>query len=427
MEVIATIAKLRGVPLDLISGGTLTSAELDILRGTLMGIPCSWLCLSEAHLRAIMCIVREWRSYYLKGDDLLAYWPMCVIARYRELLPILTGMEEQPEKGHVAPARGIFCEKAYLLTGTRKSGFVLRRERSSISIRSLVGAEPQWLPEGGNPLKDAASGIPANFSSVQYLRTRLGFTPQRRLSNLSHLVCKKLYQTAKRRGVDPYLPLELGGVGLIPRRGSYTYSLELGAALTGLHNGVDECVAYFRQMQFEPKDSSSVQARSAAATSYLRDICDLRIDNDPDKVASSEKDAVQLQLYYSALAVAGLAPDENSIRGVTVVPALRELVEPAGCAGPPSLREFFSFLGKNSKRLKGLHPMAEPPRVTFAQANILARRLTRVLPDGELLEGLDRTVRFQRNLQCRRLRKEAPYRFPGFKKDSLKIKMVRRD
>jgi hypothetical protein len=108
LSVDAILAVCQGcqIPLQFVTGGKLDGRE--IVRGTLMGIPCSWPILSAIHAH-IAWRVDKSKSFLIKGDDLIAVWTFSQVKRYRRLM----GGVGFIVKGDFFGKYGIFAERPF--------------------------------------------------------------------------------------------------------------------------------------------------------------------------------------------------------------------------------------------------------------------------------------------------------------------------
>jgi hypothetical protein len=87
---------------------------VELLRGAFMGLPVSWTLLTLTHL--IICERVDPDGYFwLKGDDMIAYWTRAQWDKYKQLMTV-TGMTINESKSFVAERRGTFCEGLYQLS-----------------------------------------------------------------------------------------------------------------------------------------------------------------------------------------------------------------------------------------------------------------------------------------------------------------------
>jgi hypothetical protein len=103
-----------------------------VRRGTMMGLPCSWLILSIVHdaiCRYVDSI--DPGGYYIRGDDLIAYWTLVQVKLYKELMEEL-GFGVNDKKSFRHPYRGWFCEQSFIFRNGK-----LEREDSILPLRSF--------------------------------------------------------------------------------------------------------------------------------------------------------------------------------------------------------------------------------------------------------------------------------------------------
>jgi hypothetical protein len=102
------------IPYDLVSGGDIDGHP--IRRGTLMGIPLSWVVLSLVHAWACAEMGIPEGSFHLKGDDLVGLWTQEEIDTYSTQLVVMTGMDLNPSKCICDAGFAVFCERMFVRT-----------------------------------------------------------------------------------------------------------------------------------------------------------------------------------------------------------------------------------------------------------------------------------------------------------------------
>lgn len=217
-EVIVRCAEKLGIPPDTVTGGTIDGSPIN--RGTLMGIPLSWPFLSLVHLLACDYIGAPYDSFYLKGDDLIAYWPKRLIEEYLRSLPLLTGMEINPRKSFIGRDRGFFCEKAYIINEGDESS-CLMLDSSFVSVRSLCyGRKPESVSPHGQT-------VPDFLLTIDYLRSEIPRLGHRRAARLQTIAFPWTLDLLKSMGQSVFLPTSLGGYGFIPATKNFRYCRSL--------------------------------------------------------------------------------------------------------------------------------------------------------------------------------------------------------
>jgi hypothetical protein len=207
-----------GIPLDLVSGGTIDGVQ--VVRGTLMGIPMSWPCLSLIHYYVCRAIGAPKDSFYLKGDDLIAYWTAPLIRRYKRQIEKLSGMQVNDAKSFLGRRKGFFCEKAYILM---EDG--LHIERTFLSSRCLAHGEDRFR-ESQLALQPLT---PVGMSLAPYLARQIPrVRSHQRVFKILRTLHPRSFSDAKRVGNLAFLPVSAGGLGLIPPRPDWR--------LDGLHH-----------------------------------------------------------------------------------------------------------------------------------------------------------------------------------------------
>nr|UIW13845.1 MAG: RNA-dependent RNA polymerase [Rhizoctonia solani narnavirus 3] len=87
------------------------------VRGTFMGLPPSWVVLSVSHLGICLMVDPTGKSFYLKGDDLVAWWSSSQWEEYKRLMT-LAGYKINLKKSFISKDMCTFCEKGYYLRKT---------------------------------------------------------------------------------------------------------------------------------------------------------------------------------------------------------------------------------------------------------------------------------------------------------------------
>jgi hypothetical protein len=173
------------------------------VRGTFMGLPSSWVVLSVAH--AAVCLhVGHQNTFYLKGDDLIAYWTEPQWVLYQTLMQSL-GFKINLKKSFIGDFRGVFCEQLLSLELKKVNGpfkfYTLEPMRHCVSLRFITKRsdyeEKLSIPWASKLRRmDAIRGdlTPNGYKAVK--KAILSFVP-----------------VSYRRMVVSYrLPLELGGL-----------------------------------------------------------------------------------------------------------------------------------------------------------------------------------------------------------------------
>jgi hypothetical protein len=275
------LAREWDIPVELITRGTINDCVIEC--GTLMGIPLSFPALNVVHLWFVLRVVKApSTSFYIKGDDLLARWTRRLVGSYNRGLGPCTGMTPNHRKGFLTTNRGLFCEKAYRYV--EGSGF--RIDRNFVSVRGLI---PKAHPD--------TPGLPVELSPLEYLRgqyARLGHKRSRFLARLSSI---KVYNDAGRYlavGRDPYLPVGLGGLSLIPERRNRRFDSQTSLFLQRLAIGDDSARDFF---------SRSVSAGFPQGTHEffvsrtMSSLPDLGVSSEPQSMTES---SMLASLYSSA-------------------------------------------------------------------------------------------------------------------------------
>jgi hypothetical protein len=166
-------------------------------------------------------------KFYLKGDDLIAYWSSDQIELYFELMP-QTGMSANKLKSFRSRKYGIFCEKIYTLAKCDEEIFFKRADicPSLRVITSSLGDGQEWgvpslpiLTVGKTLFNVMAADMP------EATKWRLvSFISQPYIGGYSFVR-------------DVHLPLALGGLGLPPRHMSKKLDYNSSVLLNAAHNG----------------------------------------------------------------------------------------------------------------------------------------------------------------------------------------------
>jgi hypothetical protein len=313
--------------------------------------------LSLVHLYAVSVVTRRrkgWTlSFYLKGDDLISVWARCIIEAYnRQILP-LTGMPPNPGKAHRAPDRGLFCEKPLSLQvhPCTPDPYALVQDNHSVSLRALVTSTSTW-PGSTPALKGLPSlSVPANVGAIQYLRKEIPRIGHHRAWVLQNLVSGPLRQRAREAKLLTWLPLELGGLGLIPRDPDYKFDDRVAGALWGFHNGIPEALRFFRTRFIEALPKDSLEAKAADAMKAVRSVMIWRMDHVPSRDVEDWIEAERLRISLTALA------------------------EGSKPAGPMTYSSFHSFIKEGNKNLASLHPMKSPMPISWRAVERWSARL----------------------------------------------------
>jgi hypothetical protein len=207
------------------------------LRGTLMGSPMSFIFLCVLH--SFICEVSGIRFHRLKGDDLV--FP-CTRRQSEVYTANMEALGWTFSVGKDYLAKGfVFCELGWLPgTPGRFPWIPMRRFQSTdkdapFSIREQLRLDRQVAHRAAV----AMSAI--NKSNIRYLRSK---------------------------GLDPYLPKELGGVGLLPPRG-------IGRFMKRLSQKKSTCLAWLLT-ECDRKVAVALLSEVSWAGSRVRDFIDRR-------------------------------------------------------------------------------------------------------------------------------------------------------
>nr|UIW13833.1 MAG: RNA-dependent RNA polymerase [Rhizoctonia solani narnavirus 1] len=118
-DTIDKVCNLIGIDPKLVRSHTYKVGDrlIQPVRGTFMGLPPSWVVLSVSHLGICLMVDPTGRSFYLKGDDLIAWWSPPQWEEYQRLMT-LAGYKLNLKKSFVSEDMCTFCEKGYVLKRT---------------------------------------------------------------------------------------------------------------------------------------------------------------------------------------------------------------------------------------------------------------------------------------------------------------------
>jgi hypothetical protein len=312
-DCLTAIADAVGFPPTLVTGGTIDG--LEVVNGTLMGIPLSWPCLSLTHFSYITEVVKAPRgTFRLKGDDLIALWPLSMINFYFDHLEEYTGMVPNRLKSFIGPKRGIFCEKAY-----ERSGSVLRMSKTQVSLRAIVCA---WTPEG------ATTAIPEQLAAGVYLTQQIERIGHSRAYRLLRQIRPDLYgklarsKAARKSGAVRaigYLPLQLGGLSLIPKSPAFVFPRVLSHFLTKYHNLDPEARSILRSAQSERFADRTVQKlvpqRLGPSLRLARDPPEWAVEIVTRAITNVTQDVVALGAKYDKVRIRPYLKSVRSLAG----------------------------------------------------------------------------------------------------------------
>lgn len=168
--------------------------------GCPMGLPNSWCFLSITHA-SICRVVDPGGSWYIRGDDLIAYWTEGMWSLYRWLCDAV-GFKLNIPKSFIAEKRGCFCEELYELDA---DALVLR---PSCPVRWVSSTDS---PDGSNFILSVAS-----FATEAINR---GFD-SKRLHRTMDFAFGPVLSRARSLGIRPELPVAFGGLGYPPVDGT---------------------------------------------------------------------------------------------------------------------------------------------------------------------------------------------------------------
>jgi hypothetical protein len=210
--------------------------EINPVRGTFMGLPPSWNVLSIGHATICYMVDPSGKTFYLKGDDLIALWTQDQWDHYNSLMGDCgfkingpkTFISEVKSKG-ILPL-GWFCEKPYRLTYREmrkdKILFDLVEQQDVISLRFITkrasdtrSPTPAWLA-GAERYVQVLPHIGSSMA-LRLRKTMIRLVPRSVLSR-----CR-----------DPQLPAALGGLSLPKSFDKPLPTISL-SAYRQIHNGI---------------------------------------------------------------------------------------------------------------------------------------------------------------------------------------------
>jgi hypothetical protein len=231
-------------------------------RGCPMGLPASWAILSIIHY--VICHhVDPTDQFRLAGDDLLSYWTLRSIRRYRKCIAAV-GLIINDKKSFKSRTRGLFCERHYLLELDSLEGgkeiYVLRPiDRGLFSLRIV------------NDKKDNLSVVAGSLAKAREFHNRIGTIPMSRLLLIQKVTFFKEIKNCSRYGLDPYCPMFLAGLGLVPKNFYKQPSLVYQHAYANMHNNPNEYKLSFTVHSCDPFSSAQAWA-SEFVTNSLRQL-----------------------------------------------------------------------------------------------------------------------------------------------------------
>jgi len=189
------------VPFNLVSGGTINGQK--IKRGTLMGIPCSWPTLSWIHA-AIAHKVDSNDDFMIKGDDLVAYWTFAMVKAYRREVKFLGFILKEDFWG----PKGTFCERPMCV----QDGYLDIDRNGAVPLRFIHG-ETSMVRRGGYTPRPPILSV---GRTIEKFVADYGM-PRQDAYRLQQSLYYRDQRFARSYGIDPFLPVELGGLGFLPR------------------------------------------------------------------------------------------------------------------------------------------------------------------------------------------------------------------
>jgi len=168
-------------------------------RGIFMGLPMSWIFLSYIH-RAVCRAVDPSENYYLKGDDLLAFWTRGQISLYRELVATV-GMPLNEKKTFSGKRLGTFCEGFYKLSPPylNRSGIT-----KVWAVRQPTFSLRRFFPSS----EDSAFSLSESIKDID-LDLRLQY------NRCVYTAYPGYVRISRKLKLNPFLPPSLGGSGLL--------------------------------------------------------------------------------------------------------------------------------------------------------------------------------------------------------------------
>jgi hypothetical protein len=176
--------------------------DINPVRGTFMGLPASWIVLSVIHCCICLLVAHE-NTFYIKGDDLIAYWTESQWNSYLALM-VRAGFKINLKKSFVSDCRGLFCEKAYKLSFRESSGSLSTYDLVDMNLLSLRFISKR----GDDSLLPWASKV-LRFGKVSHLMTNNG------RKTISRILRNQIPISYLSLSLGDSLPLQLGGLGLL--------------------------------------------------------------------------------------------------------------------------------------------------------------------------------------------------------------------
>jgi hypothetical protein len=178
-----------------------------------MGMPMSWTALSIIHY-CIASLVDCQHNFRIKGDDLIAYWTAQQIQLYQKYSAAVGLLVNDKTWTH--RKLGTFCEGDYELV-LKDGPWVVLKRLPTFSLKSFVKNEPFPYEIGERFI---SRGVPREllFDMQAYY----------------HVSWRKL---AHEKGVNPYAPSRLGGLGFVPKLDHPLDELT-ARAVNASHNGL---------------------------------------------------------------------------------------------------------------------------------------------------------------------------------------------
>jgi hypothetical protein len=162
-------------------------------RGAFMGLPLSWTILDLTHY--LICrVVDPSMRFRIKGDDILAYWSVEQIKRWKFFCRMV-GFVVNDKKSFNSRDAGTFCEAHYIL---REDGLHIQ---PTLSVKTFVTT--------GNVDRFQV------ISSISDQAYKRGVSPKRTNLLLGMYFPREL-RFAREKKLPLYLPSSMGGLGMIP-------------------------------------------------------------------------------------------------------------------------------------------------------------------------------------------------------------------
>jgi len=366
--------KLCIPPEDVLSHTYRVGDELvEPVRGTFMGLPPSWIVLSIAHEAICRMVDPAGSSYFLKGDDLAAYWTSRQWEKYQSLMT-LAGFKVNLKKSFVSSTRFWFCEKGYQLTQKNKyiSSYT-GKSRVSLTFQRLNLSSLRYLVKQG--------GIDDSFISrnTRYLSEYRNYN-----SRAVKIIRKILLRRSPPalRYLAEY-PLQLGGLSL-PYRDRNLSNKFILRAMNAVHDGHVRPLTHSRVFSPLGRKALSIVDRWTSGLKFIPHTVDRPMLDVSDAMASLVSHVIQILILRGEFS--------PPIRGETAFYKARSLFKKRVYAAPISGRRLnkltlsyvYDILGHETVTIESINELDCPAYVR----TILLKDGKEVLPPQSLMKEI---------------------------------------